>query len=142
MSSPPVRTAPFSTSARTSWSVRTLIATDAPIPTVPPFASVAAFAVSLSLLFAVIETSPVPAVTDAPPVTIARVWLETRLSASAPAIPTFSLPAPDLATAETSCSASRKKSPSAGLAGKSSSVAMPPRFSSWRSHDDVLSTHL
>ena len=137
---PPEKVAPFSIAARVVRSSRMFSATEAPIPTVPPFASEVASAVSLSLLFARSATLPMPAATEAAPPTIPRVWLETMLSASAPAMPTLSLPAPAFACAEMSCSASRKKSPLDGLPGRTSAVGITPVL--WRSHEDELSVHL
>ena len=78
------------------------------MPTLPLFASESALAPSSSLLSALTVTSPPVAITVAPLGTIAVVWSETRLSASAPAMLTLSLspPAPDSASALMSCSAS------------------------------------
>ena len=49
---PPVKLAPARTAARTRLSVRMLRPTEAPMPTLPAFASESAFAVSASLLCA------------------------------------------------------------------------------------------
>ncbi len=106
---PPTKIAPSSIAARTTLSVSTWIAAEAPIPTLPLFASESAFAPSSSLLCALSVTSPPVAVTFAPEGTIASVWSETMLSASAPAMLTVLLspPAPEVASALMSCSAKR-----------------------------------
>ena len=105
---PPLNVAPFSTAARVVRASRMFSATEAPTPTVPPRASDDASAVSEALLFARRTTLQLPAATDAAAPTVPSVEAETMFSASAPAMPTLSLPAPDFATARTSCSASRK----------------------------------
>ncbi len=104
-----VKVAPSSIAARVTLSVRTWIAAEAPIPTLPALASESPWAESASLLCALSVTLPVPAPTLALPPTIAEVWLETMFSPSAPAMLTLLLspPAPDLPSAEIECSASR-----------------------------------
>ena len=73
-------------------------ATDPPTPTLPPDApepagiARAIVEVSLSLVAA---TAPLPVtVTEAPPVTCARLCVSIRFSATAPATPTLEPPAP------------------------------------------------
>ena len=99
------------------------------MPTLPAFASESAFAMSASLLCAASFTSPPVAVTLAAAPTSASVWCVTMFSASAPAMLSVSLspPAPDVASALTSCSARMKKSPLDGLAGKLVPVETAPR---------------
>ncbi len=55
---PPVNVALFSIAARMIWALRTWIAAEAPMPTLPLFASESALAVSSSLLCALSVTSP------------------------------------------------------------------------------------
>ena len=75
----------------------TLSATEAPMPTLPDFASESAFAWSSSLLAAFSVTLPVPALTVAPEPMVASVSFVMMLSPRAPAIETVVLspPAPD-----------------------------------------------
>ena len=101
---PPVRPAPFSTSARVMRPVPTVSAIEAPTPTLPPFASEDAVAVSTSVLAAASEIFPVPAATFAPVFTAASVVsVEITFSANEPATPTFFAPAPELETALIVC---------------------------------------
>ena len=92
------------------------------------------------LLLAARVTSPVPAVTEAVPGTSACVRFVTRFSASAPAIPTLSLPAPDAASARMSCSARRKKLSVGGLDGSVEPLPTVPGVTA--SQDEPPSFHL
>ena len=117
---PPVRPAPSSTAARVTRTSTMFSASEAPTPTLPPFALAVAEATSWALLRASSDTAPVPAEMLAPAPTVAVVVFVTRLRASEPAMPTLSLPAPALARARTSCSARRWNAPVAGLTGSTS----------------------
>src|SRR5262249_10995410 len=94
--------APSSTSARVVFGVSTLSATEAPTPTLllPCWVDLPdALAVSLRVFTATIDTSPVPAATDAPDVTTASVVSCTVFSANEPATPISPSLAPEFEVA-------------------------------------------
>ena len=122
---PPVRTTPSSTSARVRLVSRMFSATEAPTPTLPASDCLApACAMSTRLAWATIETSPVPAATDAPVGTVARVSTSGRFSANEPATPMLDLPAPDSAWAANSCSTRRKSWSAVGEVGSAVPVVI------------------
>ena len=96
----------------------TLTATDAPMPTLPPAATLASCGVADAVAsvwpLADSATAPCPASTLAPSCTSARLDVSTRFSASEPARPTALLPAPEVAFASVVCTRS-DPSPAASL---------------------------
>ena len=97
-----VSPAPSVIVAMVTLSSSTWIAAEAPMPTLPDFASEPALALSSSFDCAFSVTLPVWALTVADAPTEAVVWVETMLRPSAPAMLTLppSPPAPDSPSAE------------------------------------------